>query len=244
MERIWPKERLDVDRGDIITLETTEGRREYKISGFVSTVLNGGNVAFANERFLKMDLGLYRFRGYTVNQNFLIRTSLPPERVAEDIKNRFSREYQTVDTLAAMEERESRMWSGILSLLKGFSVMVMLIGIFGVFNNFMVEFLSRQRTLAVIRSVGMSRRQTVKLMLIEAFSGGLIGGIMGCLGGLLFIIVMQFVLQTLNLALPMHYSLYLFIGGPVSGVLISILSSLKPAFQAANLNLVDAIKYE
>lgn len=232
------KERFQVERGDVINLKTSQGEKPYKITGFVNTVFNGGNVGYATARYLKRDM---EFK----NRNEIyIKTYQEPDKVVEELKNKFSREDINLETVENMQKRETKMWSGLLILMKGFSVITMLIGIFGIFNNFMVEYLSRRRTLAVIRSVGMSRGQTFKMMLIEAATCGLFGGIVGCFGGWLFIILMGHILKTMNIAMPMHYSPQLFLIAVISGLIISILSSINPSWKSAKANIIEAIKYE
>jgi hypothetical protein len=69
-----------------------------------------------------------------------------------------------------------------------------------VFNNFVVSFLARRRSMAVLFSVGMSRRQGAGTLLIEAGSGGLIGGATGISAGFLLIRTVPAVLRAVNLS--------------------------------------------
>ena len=57
--------------------------------------------------------------------------------------------------------------------MRGFSLLALVIGIFGVFNNLIISFLERQRSIAMLRSIGMSKRQSIKMFFIEALTGGL-----------------------------------------------------------------------
>jgi putative ABC transport system permease protein len=232
------QEKLKVDLDDVITLQTARGKKPYQVAGFVNTIFNGGNAAFASAKYFKRDMKM-RYK-----DDIYIKTYQSPDKVVKRIKEKFNRENIHVETIARMQEQEMKMWTGLLTLLKGFSVITMIIGIFGVFNNFMVEFISRKRTLAIFRSVGMSKFQTVKMILIEAVTGGLIGGIVGCFGGGLFIKMMELVLQALNLAMPMHYSLQMFVIAIISGIIVSVLSAIIPTLKSTKLNIVEAIKYE
>lgn len=93
--------------------------------------------------------------------------------------------------------------------MRGFSLLALLIGIFGVFNNLIISFLERRRSLAVLRSVGMSKNQALKMFFIEALTGGLIGGIIGALCGYILISISPLILRAIAglLGIPLHKSL-------------------------------------
>lgn len=55
-----------------------------------------------------------------------------------------------------MDEQDN---AAILGILQGFSLMAMVIGIFGIMNNFTISFMERRRVLAMMRANGMSKGQ-------------------------------------------------------------------------------------
>jgi len=132
----------------------------------------------------------------------------------------------------------------IFMLLKGFSFVAMVIGIFGILNNFIVSMLSRKRNFAMMRSVGMSKSQTVKILSVEAICSGLVGGIAGVISGIAFLIITGFILKAMDLPVGIHYSIDMMIIGIISGSIISLLSNLIPSIKTSKMNIIEAIKYE
>lgn len=232
------KNKLDLKEGELLTLETERGNKVYRIAGFVDTLMQNGNVALVPERYLKKDMNL---RYYA---EIYVKTRKDPEQVLERIKEKFKRDQLFGTTLGEMERNNMESNAQIFVLLKGFSVMTMIIGIFGVLNNFIVSFLSRRRSFAVMRSVGMSKNQTMKMLFIEAFTGGLIGGTVGAFGGFFFVLLLPFILTAMDLPIQMHYVPSMFMNGAISGVIITVVSSVSPSLKSRKLNIIDAIKYE
>lgn len=129
-------------------------------------------------------------------------------------------------------------------ILQGFSVMILLIAVVGVFNNFVVSFLARRRSMAVLFSVGMSRRQGAGTLLIEAGSGGLIGEATGILAGFLLLRTVPSVLQAVNLSIIPRYSWQVFLLCLGAGVMISLLASASPVLRSSRLDIIQEIRYE
>ncbi|NLO39335.1 MAG: FtsX-like permease family protein [Ruminiclostridium sp.] len=132
----------------------------------------------------------------------------------------------------------------MFTLLKGFSLLAMLIGIIGVVNNLLISFIQRRRQLAIFRSIGMEKGQSVRMILIEAFTGGLIGGTSGVLAGLLFMYIVQYFIVSIELPIEMHYPLDIITACGVAGLAIMIAASVGPSVKSSRLNIIEAIKYE
>jgi len=231
-------QRFAVQVEDTIQLETERGSRDYRVVGFTNTLWRNGNMAYAPARYWKQDMNLNYFTQIS------IKTYQAAEPVKERIESRFSRENIWTNTVAELEARNRQSNRQLFILLQGFSVLALLIGIFGVFNNFMVNFLTRKRELAVFRSIGMDKWQLGKMVCLEALSGGVIGGVIGLLAGRLLMVILSMLLEALNMPIPLHYSLTIFGISFLGGILVSLVAILRPAFKAAGLNIVEEIKYE
>lgn len=232
------KERLGVKTGDTLTLEFSEDvQRDYHIAGFVKTLMNNGDMALASASALKRDANLV---GYS---SVLIKTD-QPDAVKAALMKRYEKQSPYVKTMSEMISENNTANAAIIIGLQGFSVMAMVIGMFGIFNNFVVSLLSRQRTLAVMKSIGMSRKQTRRLLTQEAMISGLIGGTLATVSATVLILQVSRLLETLNLPIPLHYSWQLFVGSVIAGGVISMVANLLPAIQSSRLNIVKSIKFE
>ena len=136
--------------------------------------------------------------------------------------------------------------SKILGIFNGFGIMALVICVFGVFNNLIISFIDRKRSLAIMRSVGMNKRQTLKMIFVEAFTGGLIGGLTGIIIGLLLIMNVEKVIEALGGSIKEFIQIsWISLAACVTvGIVITIAASVGPAFRSSKLDIIDAIKYE
>jgi len=232
------REKFGVNRGDTLVLETERGKKEYTVTGFFDSMMNNGNYALIPEQYFKTDWRSSYF------SDIYIKTDEPAAVVAESIKQELVRRSPWIMTMDEMEQRNYQSNKQLFDILQGFTLLTLLIGICGVMNNLILSYIQRKRFLAIFRSVGMSRTQIVKLLLLEAGTGGLIGGIVGAGGGLLVSSIIPHVLKAMNRPIPIHFSLPLFAGAVIAGLAVTLLASVSPALRSFKLNIIEEIKYE
>lgn len=232
------KDKFSLKKGDNFSIKTLKGYKDYTVIGFMNTLINMGSYAVISERNLKTDFGV---SGYG---DIEIKTDKDPNMVASSLKKLFARNGPDVLTLEELKQMNIDSNNQIFTILNGFSVLTIIIGIFGIFNNLMISFLERKRSLAMYRSVGMSKKQIIKVIVIESVSGGIVGGFAGVLTGVLLISVIPYVLVAIGTPLPVSYSPRLLLYSFLAGVLIMLVSSVSPALKSSKLNIIEAIKYE
>jgi putative ABC transport system permease protein len=176
--------------------------------------------------------------------DLFIKTNKDPHVVSATIKARFQRRSLYLQTIDQLEAGDRQANASIFNVMRGFSLLALVIGIFGVFNNLIISFLERQRSIAMLRSIGMSKRQGIKMFFIEALSGGLIGGIIGALCGYALISISPMILKAVAGSFPIHHSLSLYLSSIIAGIIITVIASTSPAFKSSKLDLVTTIKYE
>ncbi|MDD3706073.1 MAG: FtsX-like permease family protein [Clostridiaceae bacterium] len=232
------KYKFGVEPGDSISLRTKRGDRPYKIIGFCETMMYNGQLAIAGDKYLKSDMQLKYYN------DILLKTSKPPEVVKENIKEYFSNQDIYITTMDEMEKSNNESNEALFSIFRIFSIMAMVIGVFGVLNNFAISFMERKRSLAMFRSMGMSKGQTIKMIFIEALSGGIIGGAVGVFSGIVNISIVPYVMKAIDLPIPIHYSVVLMITSLVGGAAVTLVASVSPALRSSRLNIIEAVKYE
>ncbi len=235
---VFLKEKLNLKHGDTLKLKTATGERDYRVVGFAGTLMNNGNVALIPAKYVKSD---WQFRYYTY---LWIHTNTDPSIVSQSLKEKYLRNNVFSITKDELRQSNAEANNQLFVLLQGFSLVTMLIGIFGVFNNFVVSLLTRKRSLAVFRSIGMSQQQMVKVLLVEALASGLIAGVTSSLGGLLYLVQAEYIMFSINLPIGIIYSPGLFMEAIIAGAFIAVLASLGPSRQTARLEIVKELKYE
>ncbi len=224
--------------GDNITLKLDRGNFTYKIIGFQDSILNGGSFGLISDKYFKADTGIQ-----TYNEIY-IKTDKDPEAVVEEINRKYRGQSYDVITMKALEEQNYAANASIFGAMEAFSYLATIIGIFGIINNYIVSFIERRRSLAMYRSVGMSRRQIVGMMTVESATCGIIGGIMGVTAGLMMVRTIPYVMEAMDFAMPIHLNPTLIIVSFLLGAVITLVASVSPIRKTSRLNLVEALKYE
>lgn len=229
---------MNVNLGDIVTIKTPSGNREYKVTGSFSSLMDNGNMGLVPEKYLKLDFKLDKF------SSIFISTNKDANVVNTALNKTFKGEKIGIDTWKHLEEQNAKQIDQMLIIIKVFPIVSLFIGAFGVLNNFIISFIERKRYLAVFASVGMSKPQTIKMLFVEALSVGIIGAVTGMIGGLIFTYIIPYLLKAADFPMELHYEPQLFITCLILGIVITLISSIVPALKSSKLNIIDAIKYE
>lgn len=228
------KEKFNLKEGDLIRLKMESGEKDYKVIGFFEDFAKNKNIGLVSQRFLKADMQLKYY------SEIFIKTSQNPEDVLKKIETEFVRLKPYLETKNNLQEEYMSSNQQVTLLMSGFSVLAIIIGVFGVLNNLLISFLVRKRSLAVFRSMGMSKVQTVKMIFIEALTGGAIGGLLGVMAGTLMIII----LAGTNNSKDIHFPFSSYIIYVLAGVTLMLMASIVPALKSSKLDIVSSIKLE
>jgi len=126
---------------------------------------------------------------------------------------------------------------GVFALMVAISSVGLLIGGIGVMNIMLVSVTERTREIGVRKAIGARSRDIVAQFLIEAGTLTGVGGILGIIVGS----GLALLIQTL---MPTYIPLWAPIVGFVVSVGLGVVFGLWPAWKAARLNPIDALRYE
>jgi putative ABC transport system permease protein len=130
--------------------------------------------------------------------------------------------------------------SGISLLLIGVASLGLLIGGIGVMNIMLVSVTERTGEIGLRKAVGARRRDVLWQFLLEAMTLTLMGGIAGVLLGVGVALLIQFFLPSLTATI----SIGAISAGLVVSVSVGLFFGLWPAYRAARLNPIEALRYE
>ena len=125
----------------------------------------------------------------------------------------------------------------VLYVLLAFSVLISVVGIIVMLVLTVYE---RTRELGMLRAIGVTQRQTRRMIRHEAVITALIGGALGIALGLVFGVLLVTRMPYVSFSLPTGQ---LILCG-IAAVIIGIVAAIFPARRAARLNVLEALQYE
>lgn len=131
------------------------------------------------------------------------------------------------------------------TLLLVFAFIALIVGAFIIFNTFSILVAQRGRELALMRTLGASRRQVFTSVLTEAAIIGLVAAIIGLGAGVLLAIGVQALLDAIGLDLPttgLSITRGAMIAALVTGLVVTVGSALVPAWRATRVPPLAALR--
>lgn len=130
-------------------------------------------------------------------------------------------------------------------------ILIILVASFNIISTLIMNVLEKQREIAILKTMGATNRGIMSIFMIQGFLIGLSGTVIGLAGGFL----LSYSLNTWQIIklppdvyylshLPVKMKLSDFLAVSGSAILISFLSTLYPAWQAAKSDPVEPLRYE
>lgn len=145
----------------------------------------------------------------------------------------------TIFNQADVLEEAGALGKTLSSFLLVLAMVSLFVGSIGIMNIMLVTVTERTREIGIMKSVGYSSSNILSLFLLESvmvsFLGGLVGTAIGGLGA--------YIIED-ALKLPQVFPFSLIEIGILVSILVGVGAGLYPARKAANMNPVDALRYE
>lgn len=123
--------------------------------------------------------------------------------------------------------------------------LIVIVAAFNIITSLSLLVMEKQNEIAILKTQGLNRFKTMMIFIIQGASSGIIGTVLGCLFGLIIalnISQLGFTFSEIRLPSVVDYGQVIFVF--TSLILLSIISTLYPAYRAANTQPAEALRYE
>ena len=223
---------FDLEVGDLIKI----GNTSLPIIGSLISAPGNGAIASSVAPPVIVPFGIIDQTGLLqvgsrldYNYYFLAPPEMDLDVLDKELDPVLDAENADLDTHTSGSRQLGRNYGNVGKFLNLVAFIALLLGCVGIASSVQIYIKEKLRSVAVLKCMGASRRQSFLIYLIQIAGMGFLGGIIGTLGGILLQLTFPSLLQEL---LPFEIQLSLstqpIIMGLLLGVLMSVLFALLP----------------
>ncbi len=235
-------EKYGLSPGQYIYLNTRRGFVPFQIAGVVVDFYNQGLVIQGDWDTM--------WRHFRIDDASMLMVKAQPgtsvSRLQTNIEELYGYRYHlTLESNTSIRDQALSLMEQAFRMFDVMTLISVLVGSLGVINTLTVSVIERTQEIGMLRAIGTSRSQIVRMVLAEAGLMGVIGGILGIATGvilarILFIGMTAMSGYKLTFTIPPEGILV----GLVMALLVSQVAAIPPARRAARTQILEAIHYE
>jgi len=155
-----------------------------------------------------------------------------------------------VSSISDTVEQANKIFSVITTVLAIFGIIALTVSAIGMFNTMTITLLERTAEIGVMKSIGASKMDVIKLFVSEAVIMGFLGSVVGVVLGvggakLINIVFNSFAVRFGGEAVQLFYTPPIFMIGIIFfGAIIGFITGIFPARHASKIDALEALRYK
>jgi len=235
--------RFHLKEGETIQLPTPQGEVDFKIGGvFYDYGTDGGKIVIDRRHFRetwndpKIDVaGIYLKKGADAGA------------LREKLLARWGNQGGvTFTTQATFKNEIMDIFDQTFLITYALEWIAIVVALLGIANTLFVSILERKREIGILRAIGASRPQVIRIVLAEAFYMGIIGNIIGLICAFFLSLLLIFVINKASFGwtLQFHFPPQIILHSFLLAGSAALIAGYLPAKRASETDLKEAIAYE
>lgn len=157
--------KLNLDENSKVDVCINGVNKEFGIAGIINTkMMNMGNGIYIDNNQVKNVFNISYPTGIYLSSN-----DLSEKELKYKLKNDIGCYGVSIQTKEENVEKDISQTRTLISNLKVFGLICLVMSLFGVLNNLAISFIQRKREIAILGSIGMTPKQRFGMLLGEAF---------------------------------------------------------------------------
>ncbi|NOR78634.1 MAG: FtsX-like permease family protein [Methanophagales archaeon] len=171
------------------------------------------------------------------------------EGIAEEIEevindNHGLDDFAMAMTMGSMIEMMGDIFNIIRGVLVGIAAIALIVASIGIMNTMLMSVMERTHEIGVMKAIGAKSSDVLSLFLLESSMVSLVGGVAGCVVGVIVAKVLSFLGSTASgLEIAAIVKPEVLLAGIAVAVIVGVLSGFYPARKASKMSPVEAVRY-
>jgi len=235
-------EKYGLSLGNTVSLKSRGGYKDFLVVGIVVDFYNQGLVVQGDWETMR------RYFNIRDASTFLVKVDegQSVEQVQGVIDDLYGKRYH-LNLISNETIRKSvvTLMDQAFSMFDVMALISIVVGSLGVINTLTMSVIERTQEIGMLRAIGTTRGQIIKMVLAEAALMGVIGGILGLGTGIVLARILFIGMTTMS-----GYQLTFVLPPEAIGIslvmalVISQIAAIPPAIRAARVRILETVQYE
>ena len=235
--------------GDTIGVASDQGVQDFAITG-VATFSSSSSIGASTIAIFDVPTAqdLFHKDGQFDEIQVAAKAGVPPGKLVAEIRPLLPQTAKVKTAAAQTQEAVDTVNEGIgifQKILLAFGLIALFVGAFVIANTLSITIAQRMREFATLRTIGGSRRQVLRSVMLEALVVGIMASVIGLFFGLAIAKGLNALFSALGVEFPSGgtvFSTRTIVVSLIVGVVVTLLASLRPAIKATRVPPIAAVR--